>query len=68
MTDGTQLTAGGWNRIRLIVTDIDAEVARLTAAGVQFRNEIVKGPGGAKVLAIDPSGNLVGLFQPAAAS
>jgi catechol 2,3-dioxygenase-like lactoylglutathione lyase family enzyme len=67
MTDGTQPTAGGWNRIHLIVTDIDAEVARLTAAGVQFRNEIVKGPGGAQVLAIDPSGNLVELFQPAAA-
>jgi len=40
-------------------------VARLRAAGVRFRNDIVTGPGGAQVLAIDPSGNLVELFQPA---
>lgn len=34
---------------------------------MQFRNEIVTGPGGAQVLAIDPAGNLVELFQPAGA-
>jgi hypothetical protein len=28
----------------------------------------VTGPGGAQILAIDPSGNLVELFQPAAGS
>ena len=56
---------GGWNRIHLIVDDIDSEVARLTDEGVEFRNEIVTGPGGAQVLAIDPSGNFVELFQPA---
>jgi catechol 2,3-dioxygenase-like lactoylglutathione lyase family enzyme len=67
MTDGECPTPGGWNRIHLIVDDIDHEVARLTDEGVLFRNEIVKGPGGAQVLAIDPSGNLVELFQPAAA-
>ena len=65
MSDGAQPEPGGWNRIHLIVNDIDAEVARLSAAGVQFRNDIVRGPGGAQVLAIDPSGNLVELFQPA---
>jgi catechol 2,3-dioxygenase-like lactoylglutathione lyase family enzyme len=65
MTDGEVPTAGGWNRIHLIVDDLDAEVGRLTSAGVQFRNDIVRGPGGAQVLAIDPSGNLVELFQPA---
>jgi catechol 2,3-dioxygenase-like lactoylglutathione lyase family enzyme len=63
MSDGEQPRAGGWNRIHLVVDDLDAEVARLTAAGVRFRNEIVRGPGGAQVLAIDPSGNLVELFQ-----
>ena len=31
-----------------------------------LRNEIVTGPGGSQVLAIDPDGNLVELFQPAA--
>src|SRR6478736_7446926 len=66
MTDGERPGPGGWNRIHLIVDDLDAEIARLTAAGVPFRNEVVTGPGGAQVLACDPSGNLVELFQPAA--
>ena len=68
MPDGRTPEPGGWNRIHFIVDDIDAEIARLTADGVAFRNEVVKGPGGAQVLALDPSGNLIELFQPAAAS
>jgi len=66
MTDGERPGPGGWNRIHLIVDDLDNEIARLTAEGVRFRNEVVTGPGGAQVLAVDPSGNLVELFQPAA--
>jgi len=65
MSDGERPAPGGWNRIHLIVDDIDKEVMRLTEEGVQFRNEIVHGPGGAQALAIDPSGNLVEIFQPA---
>lgn len=65
MEDGERPRAGGWNRIHLHVEDVDAEVARLTADGVAFRNAVVRGPGGAQVLAVDPSGNLVELFQPA---
>ncbi len=68
MADGGKPGPGGWNRIHLIVDDLDAEVARLTAEGVQFRNAVVTGPGGAQVLAVDPSGNFVELFQPADAS
>ena len=68
MTDGDRPGPGGWNRIHLLVDDLDQEVARLTEEGVRFRNEVVRGPGGAQVLAIDPSGNFVELFQPAAAS
>lgn len=68
MADGERPTPGGWNRIHLIVDDIDSEVARLTSEGVRFRNEIVRGPGGAQILAIDPSGNYIELFQPAAIS
>jgi predicted enzyme related to lactoylglutathione lyase len=68
MTDGERPAPGGWNRIHLIVDDLDREVARLTEEGVQFRNEMVSGPGGAQILAVDPSGNFVELFQPAAAS
>ena len=65
MADGKQPRPGGWNRIHLIVDDLPAEVTRLRAAGVRFRNDIVTGPGGSQILLIDPSGNLVELFQPA---
>lgn len=65
MPDGEQPRPGGWNRIHLIVEDLSAEVSRLRDAGVQFRNDIVTGPGGSQILMIDPSGNLVELFQPA---
>jgi len=64
MPDGRQPEPGGWNRIQLVVEDIDAEVDRLRAAGVPFRNEVVRGPGGAQILAEDPSGNLIEIFQP----
>src|SRR4029079_1060797 len=51
LTDGWRQTTGGWNRIHLQVADLEAEVARLRAAGVPFRtNEIVSGPGGAQVI------------------
>jgi catechol 2,3-dioxygenase-like lactoylglutathione lyase family enzyme len=65
MPDGEQPRPGGWNRIHLVVDDLPAEVARLRAAGGHFRNDIVTGPGGSQILLIDPSGNLVELFQPA---
>ena len=66
MPDGAQPGPGGWNRIHLIVDDIESEVDRLRAAGLPFRNEIVSGPGGQQILLEDPSGNVVELFQPAA--
>jgi catechol 2,3-dioxygenase-like lactoylglutathione lyase family enzyme len=65
MPDGTKPGPGGWNRIHLIVTDIADEVTRLRDAGVTFRNDIVTGPGGSQILLLDPSGNVVELFQPA---
>ena len=64
MPDGERPGPGGWNRIHLIVDDLSAKVARLRAGGVQFRNDIVTGPGGSQILLADPSGNLVELFQP----
>jgi catechol 2,3-dioxygenase-like lactoylglutathione lyase family enzyme len=66
MPDGATPGPGGWNRIHLIVDDVEAEVAELRAAGGTFRNDIVEGPGGKQILLQDPSGNLVELFQPAA--
>jgi catechol 2,3-dioxygenase-like lactoylglutathione lyase family enzyme len=66
MPDGAEPGPGGWNRIHLIVDDIDTEVARLRDAGAPFRNDILEGPGGKQILLQDPSGNVVELFQPAA--
>ena len=67
MPDGRTPGPGGWNRIHLIVDDIAGEVARLRDAGLTFRNDIVRGPGGQQILLEDPSGNPVELFQPARA-
>src|SRR5215813_5973530 len=64
MPDGRRPTPGGWNRIHLIVNDLEAEVARLRNAGVRFRNDIVTGPGGSQTLLEDPSGNPIELFLP----
>ena len=66
MPDGRQPEPGGWTRFQIIVEDLAAEVDRLRGEGVTFRNDIVTGPGGSQILAEDPSGNLVELFQPAA--
>jgi catechol 2,3-dioxygenase-like lactoylglutathione lyase family enzyme len=65
MPDGTKPGPGGWNRIHLLVDDIGAEVGRLRAAGLTFRNDIISGPGGQQILLEDPSGNVIELFQPA---
>ena len=65
LPDGRKPGPGGWNRIHFIVEDIEAEVARLRAAGVRFRSEIVPGPGGKQIVLDDPSGNPIELFQPA---
>lgn len=64
MPDGRRPAAGGWSRFQLVVDDIAGEVARLRAAGVKFRNEITRGPGGSQILVEDPSGNVIELFQP----
>ena len=65
MPDGRRPEPGGWNRIHFVVGDIEAEVDRLRAAGVGFRNDIVTGPGGRQILVDDPSGNPIEIFQPA---
>ncbi|MBO4274702.1 VOC family protein, partial [Microbispora triticiradicis] len=57
--------AAGRNRVHLIVDDLDAEIARLRAAGLPFRSDVVTGPGGRQILLADPAGNLIELFQPA---
>jgi catechol 2,3-dioxygenase-like lactoylglutathione lyase family enzyme len=67
MPDGRTPGPGGWNRVHFVVDDIAAEVERLLAAGVTFRNDIVSGPGGQQILLEDPAGNPIELFQPAGA-
>ena len=64
MPDGTAPAPGGWNRFAVEVTDLDAIVAALRAAGAHFRNDIVTGVGGRQILVDDPSGNPVELFEP----
>lgn len=65
MPDGTHPHAGGWNRFLIEVDDLGAAVERLTATGVTFRSDIITGMGGRQVVADDPAGNPVELFEPA---
>lgn len=64
MPDGTEQQPGGWNRIMLQVSDIQAAVEALRPNGVRFRNDVVTGVGTKQILAQDPAGNLVELFEP----
>jgi catechol 2,3-dioxygenase-like lactoylglutathione lyase family enzyme len=64
MPDGAVPEPGGWNRFSIEVADLAATVSELRRKGVRFRNEIVTGVGGKQILAVDPSGNLVELFEP----
>ena len=68
MPDGSQPAPGGWNRLVLLVEDLDGYVEALRERGAAFRNEIVDGPGGRQILVEDPSGNCVELFEPAHAA
>ena len=65
MPDGRKPEPGGWNRFVVEVDDIQEKVGQLRERGLRFRNDIVRGPGGAQVLLEDPFGNVVELFQPA---
>jgi len=58
--------SAGRNRIHLEFDDLEAEIVRLGEAGLTFVSDLVSGPGGSQILLLDPSGNLIELFQPAA--
>lgn len=64
MPDGTVPQPGGWNRFSVEVTDLAGIVGKLRRNGVRFRNDIVTGVGGKQIIAEDPSGNPVELFEP----
>lgn len=65
MPDGRRPAPGGWNRLVLEVKDLSSRVMEMKRAGVRFRNEIVVGPGGKQILAEDPDGNPIEIFEPA---
>jgi predicted enzyme related to lactoylglutathione lyase len=62
--DGRAPSPGGWNRFQIEVDDLAATVEKLGNVGCRFRNEIVVGNGGKQILADDPSGNCIELFEP----
>ena len=64
MPDGTVPAPGGWNRIQIEVTNLEAFVEKLKKEKATFRNEIMNGVGGKQILLQDPSGNLIELFEP----
>lgn len=63
LADGSTPEPGGWNRFQVQVDDLDTTVDGLRRAGVDFRGDTITGRGGRQALALDPSGNLVELFQ-----
>ena len=63
MPDGSRPEPGGWNRFQMQVEDLRAMVERLRKDGVAFRSEIIEGNGGRQILAEDPSGNTIELFE-----
>ena len=65
MPDGQLQASGGWNRIVLRVSDLPSLIVTLKSAGLRFRNEMEKGPGGSQVQIEDPDGNPIELFEPA---
>lgn len=64
LPDGTLPEPGGWNRISLRVSNLNATVESLRAGGVTFRRGITAGVAVDTALVADPSGNPVELFEP----
>jgi len=63
MPSGEEQKPGGWNRIHLLVEELDRTIAALKSAGCHFRSDLIQGTGGKQILLEDPSGNLVELFE-----
>ena len=64
MPDGTKPSpGGGWARFQIVVEDIEAEIGRLKEIGVAFKNELIEGGGRKQILCLDPSGNIIELFE-----
>jgi catechol 2,3-dioxygenase-like lactoylglutathione lyase family enzyme len=63
MPDGAMPSPGGWNRFHLEVGDLEAVIVELKSKNAKFRNEVVTAPAGKQILLVDPSGNLIELFE-----
>jgi catechol 2,3-dioxygenase-like lactoylglutathione lyase family enzyme len=63
MPDGEKPAPGGWNRIQFEVKNIESVIEDLKSKHVKFRNELVTGNAGKQILLMDPSGNLIELFE-----
>ena len=65
MPDGTKPSPGGWSRMVITVDDIETVVSRLKKNGVQFKNDLMDNQGRKQILCLDPSNNIIELFQQA---
>ena len=63
MPDGTKPSPGGWSRMVITVDDIETVVSRLKKNGVQFKNDLMDNQGRKQILCLDPSDNIIELFQ-----
>ena len=63
MPDGRKQEPGGWNRILIYVSDLDAQVQKLKKVGAHFRNTVEVGPGGKQIQIDDPDGNPIELHE-----
>lgn len=62
-SDGESPTPGGWNRIQIRVSDLEETVKTLRSKNAEFKGELIAGNGGKQILLLDPSGNLIELFE-----
>lgn len=63
LADGTKPSPGGWNRIVVVVNDIEETLKVIKERGGSVRNAPISGPGGIQALVEDGVGNVVELFQ-----
>jgi len=63
MPDGAKPAPGGWNRFQLEVKNIESVIRDLKSQQVKFRNDLVTARAGKQILIMDPSKNLIELFE-----
>jgi catechol 2,3-dioxygenase-like lactoylglutathione lyase family enzyme len=62
LPDGTLPRPGGWNRISMRVSDLDAAIRTLRDRGAYFQTGLTAGVGVDTAVLLDPSGNPIELF------